>query len=60
MPGMEQVKDAIGEDDAALRGTPGDSRCGRPDLRGGVQSAWVVLGWKEKLWLKNGNETRSP
>ncbi len=60
MPGMEQVKDAIGEDDAALSRAPGDSRCGRPDLRGGVQSAWVVLGWKEKLWLKNGNETRSP
>jgi len=59
MPGVEQVKDAIGEDNAALSGSPDDSRLGRPDLRGGVQSGWVALGWKEKLWLKNGSDTRS-
>lgn len=59
MPRVQQVEDAIGEDDAALRGAPGGGRLDRPDLRGCVQSGWLVLGWNEKLWLKNGSDTVS-
>jgi hypothetical protein len=45
---MEEIKDAVGEDDAALYGAPGGGILGRADLRGGVQSGWVALGWKVK------------
>ncbi len=46
---MEQVKDAVGENDPALRSAPGGGGLERTELRRGVQSGWVALGWKEKL-----------
>jgi hypothetical protein len=46
---MEQIKDAVGENDPALSGAPGGRVLGRTDLRGGVQSGCVALGWNEKL-----------
>ncbi len=56
---MEQIEDAVGENDPALFGAPDGGVLGRPDLRGGVQSGCVALGWKVKLWLKSGSETDS-
>ena len=46
---MEQVKDAVGENDPALRRAPGGGGLERTELRRGVQSGWVALGWKEML-----------
>jgi hypothetical protein len=46
---MQQIEDAVGEDDLALCVAPGGRGLGRADLRGGVQSGCDVLGWKEKL-----------
>src|SRR4029077_16325529 len=59
VPRMEQVKDAVGENDPALCSAPDGRGLGRTDLRRGVQSGCVALGWKEKLWLKNGSDTHS-
>jgi hypothetical protein len=59
VPRMQQVKDAIGEDDPAPSSTPGCGGLERADLRGGVQSGCVVRGWKEKVWLKKGSDTVS-
>ena len=59
---MQQIKNAVRKNDAlplGEAGAPRDGRVGRPDLLGGVQSGCVALGWKAKLWLKNGNETLS-
>ena len=61
MARMQQVKDAVGENNPApvLRSAPGGGGLGCADLRRGVQSGCVALGWKEKLWLKNGSDTHS-
>ena len=47
--GMQQVKDAVGENDPALSPPPGCGGLGRTNLRGSVQSGCTALGWKEKL-----------
>ena len=49
VPGMEQIKNAVGENDPALSGAPGGGGLGRTDLRGRVQSGCEALGWKLKL-----------
>src|SRR5436190_1646734 len=59
VPGVQEIEDAVREDDRALGPSPGRGGLGRADLRGGVQSGCVVLGWSEKAWLKNGKETHS-
>jgi len=59
VPGVQEVKDAVGENDAALSGAPGRGGLGRADFRGRVQSGCEALGWKEKLWLKKGSDTDS-
>ena len=59
VPGVQQIEDAVREDDRALGPSPGRGSLGRADLRGGVQSGCVVLGWRENAWLKNGSETHS-
>ncbi len=59
MSRVQEIEDAVGEDDGALRRAPGGSGCGRANLRRGVQSGCDALGWKENAWLKNGSETLS-
>ena len=49
MTGMQEVEYAVGEDDPALGSAPGGRGVGRTNLRRGVQSGCVALGWKEKL-----------
>jgi hypothetical protein len=49
MARMQQIKDAVGENDPALGGAPAYGGLGRTDLRGRVQSGCVALGWKLKL-----------
>jgi hypothetical protein len=46
---MQQIKNAVGENDLALSLAPGGRGFGRTDLRGGVQSGCDALGCKEKL-----------
>ncbi len=59
MPGVQQIENAVGENDPTLSGAPARGGLGRTDLRGRVQSGCVALGWKEKLWLKKGSDTVS-
>jgi len=59
MTGVQEIKDPVGEDDPALLGAPARGVLGRANLRRGVQSGCVALGWKENVWLKNGSATGS-
>jgi hypothetical protein len=49
--GMEQIEYAVGEDEPGppLLLAPARGFVGRADLRGGVQSGCVALGWNEKV-----------
>jgi hypothetical protein len=47
--GMEQIEHAVGERDPRLLLTPARGSVGRADLRGGVQSGCVALGWNVKV-----------
>jgi hypothetical protein len=49
MSRVQQVKNAVGENDRALLRAPGSGGGGRANLLGGVQSGCEALGWKEKL-----------
>jgi hypothetical protein len=49
VPGVEQIKDAVGENDPALSGAPARGGLGRTDLRGRVQSGCEALGCNEKV-----------
>ena len=49
MAGVQEVEYAVGEDDLALGSAPGGRGVGGTNLRRGVQSGCVALGWKEKL-----------
>ena len=49
MTGVQEIEDAVREDDLALRLSPGGRGFGRTDLPRGVQSGCDVLGWKENV-----------
>jgi hypothetical protein len=59
MTRMQQVEDAVREDDLPLRPPPGGRGLRRTNLSGGVQSGCDVRGWKENVWLNSGSETDS-
>jgi hypothetical protein len=47
--GVQEIEDAIREDDLSLLLAPARGLVGRADLRGGVQSGCDALGWNEKV-----------
>ena len=46
---MQQIENAVGENDPTLSGAPARGGLGRTDLRGRVQSGCTALGCNEKL-----------